>query len=229
MSPFHPTASPTVAVCNVHFTSTPDLDWRVAKNRGDVVEYEQRYRLHGQGGVLRTLGFLNREDAGTFLEALQRPGIPDLGPTRRNGTEKYGFGLNLEQAITSDIGVFGRYGWADGKTEAWAFTQIDRSLSGGLSIRGRLWKRRNDGIGIAAVRNYLSGDQRAFLAAGGMGFIVGDGRLNYRPETIVETYYAWQVNHMLTLSADYQHIANPAFNQDRGPVSVYSARVHLER
>jgi len=207
----------------------PNLDWRVAKNRGDVVEYEQRYRLRGQAGALRTLGFLNREDAGTFLQALQQPGIPDLSPTRRNGTIKYGFGLNLEQAITSDIGVFGRYGWADGKTEAWAFTQIDRSLSGGLSVRGRLWKRPNDHIGVGAVRNYLSGDQRAFLAAGGMGFIIGDGRLNYRPEAIVEAYYAWQVNHMLTLSADYQRIVNPAYNQDRGPVSVYSARVHLER
>ena len=207
----------------------PDLDWRVAKNRGDVVEYEQRYRLHGQAGALRTLGFLNRYDGGTFREALQQPGIPDLGPTHRNGTVKYGFGLNLEQAITPDLGLFGRYGWADGKTEAFEFTQIDRSLSGGLALRGRSWKRQKDVVGIAAVRNCLSGDQRSFLGAGGLGFIIGDGRINYHPESIVEAYYAWQAVRMLTLTLDYQFIANPAYNQDRGPVSVYSLRIHIER
>ena len=95
------------------------------------------------------------------------------------------FGLNLEQEITSDIGAFARYGWSDGKTEAWALTQIDRSLSGGVPVQGRLWKRPGDSVGVA-VRNSLSGDDRSFLAAGGMGFIIGDGRLNYRPETIAE-------------------------------------------
>jgi high affinity Mn2+ porin len=206
----------------------PTLDWRVAKNRGEVIEYEQRYRIAGQSGTIRTLGFLNREDGGTFLEALRQPGTPDVIATRRNGTAKYGFGLNLEQAITRDIGVFGRYGWADGKTEAWAFTQIDRSLSGGVSLAGRLWRRPKDSIGAGAVRNYLSGDQRAYLAAGGLGFIIGDGRIDYRPEAIVESYYAYQLNRMTTLSLDYQHIANPAYNHDRGPVSVYSLRVHIE-
>ncbi len=206
----------------------PTLDWRVARNRGEVVEYEQRYQIGGQRGALRTLGFLNKEDGGTFRAALKQPGTPDVVATRHNGTEKYGFGLNLEQAITPDIGVFGRYGWADGKTEAWAFTQIDRSLSGGLSLAGRLWRRSKDSIGAGGVRNYLSGDQRAYLAAGGLGFIIGDGRLNYRPESIMESYYAFQLNRIVKLSLDYQHIANPAYNHDRGPVSVYTLRVHIE-
>lgn len=205
------------------------LDWNVARNRGEVAECERRYRVGGQAGAIRALGFLNREDGGTFREALKQPGTPDVTATRCSGTAKYGFGLNLEQAVTKDIGVFGRYGWSDGKTEAWAFTQVDRSLSGGVSLAGRLWKRPKDSIGFGAVRNGLSGDQRAYLAAGGHGFIIGDGRLNYRPEATVESYYAFQLNRMTTLSLDYQRIANPAYNHDRGPVAVYSLRVHLEQ
>jgi len=207
----------------------PDLDTRVAKNRGAVAEWEQRYAPFGHAGALRVLGYLNREHAGTFREAFLPDGTLNLDATRRNGTKKYGFGINLEQEITRDIGVFGRYGWSDGKTEAWAFTQIDRSLSGGASIRGRLWKRGRDRIGIAAVQNRLSGDQRRFLAAGGLGFIIGDGRLNYRPESILETYYAWSALKQWTLTADYQHVANPAYNHDRGPLDVWSLRIHWER
>jgi len=91
-----------------------------------------------------------------------------------------------------DVGVFARYGWSDGKTESWAFTQIDRSISGGISLQGRLWKRKGDNLGVAAVRNYLTGDERRYLAAGGLDFLIGDGRLNYAPESIAEAYYAWQ-------------------------------------
>lgn len=206
----------------------PTFDTRIAKNRGEAVEWEGRYHAWQSEGTVRVLGFLNREDAGTFREALLQQGTPDLGPTRRSGAKKYGFGLNLEQAINSDIGVFGRYGWADGKTEAWAFTEIDRSASAGVSVRGRLWKRAADHIGVAAVRNYLSGDDRRFLAAGGMGFIIGDGRLNYAPETIQEAYYSWHATRQWTFTLDYQHIANPAYNRDRGPVSVGTLRVHWE-
>jgi high affinity Mn2+ porin len=153
-----------------------------------------------------------------------------LASTRRPGTKKYGFGLNVEQEITRDIGAFGRYGWSDGKTEAWAFTQIDRSASGGISIDGRLWKRKSDNIGIAGVRNYLSGDDRTFLADGGLGFIIGDGRLDhYRPEEIVEAYYAWHATKEWTVTGDFQHVRNPAYNADRGPVSVGTIRLHWER
>jgi high affinity Mn2+ porin len=211
------------------FANGPTFDTRIAKNRGEVAEWEQRYNPMARPGVLRLLGFLNRERAGTFRDAPLVNGVADLGPTRRPGTEKYGFGVNLEQEIAPDIGAFARYGWSDGKTEAWAFTQIDRSLSGGISIDGKLWKRKSDHIGIAAVRNYLSGDQRSFLAEGGLGFIIGDGRLNYAPESIAEAYYAWQVIRGWTLTLDYQRIVNPAYNRDRGSVSVGTLRVHWER
>jgi high affinity Mn2+ porin len=208
----------------------PAFDYRVTRNRGDMVEWERRHTPRGRFGAVRILGFDNHEDAGTYREAPRVNGIPDLGPTRRNGTQKYGFGVNLEQSITSAIGVFGRYGWNDGKTETWAFTEIDRSLSGGISINGKLWKRKRDQVGVAGVRNYISGDHRVFLAEGGMGFIIGDGRLDrYRPENIVEAYYAWQATKQWTITADLQHVGNPAYNADRGPVSVGTIRLHWER
>jgi high affinity Mn2+ porin len=207
----------------------PTFDTRVAKNRGMAVEWEKRYEPMGRAGALRMLGYLNRERAGAFRDAMLPNGTTDLASTRRPGAKKYGFGLNMEQEISRDIGAFGRYGWSDGKTEAWAFTQIDRSVSGGISLQGRLWKRNGDGIGVAAVRNYLSGDDRRFLAAGGIGFIIGDGRLNYAPESITEAYYAWHATRDWTFTFDYQRIVNPAYNRDRGPVSVGSLRVHWER
>lgn len=216
-------AEPTVA-------NGPRFDTRIDKNRGDTVEFERRYHPGGHSGALRVLAFANRARAGTFRDAMRTGATPDLASTRRNGTLKYGFGLNLEQSLTPDIGVFSRYGWSDGKTESWAFTQIDRSLSGGASIQGKLWKRPHDHIGVAGVRNYLSGDHRSFLAAGGLGFIIGDGRLvHYRPESILEAYYSWRVTKQFTLTGDLQHVGNPAYNHDRGPVSVLTLRVHWER
>jgi high affinity Mn2+ porin len=207
----------------------PTLDPRIGRNRGITFEYEHDHSIAGRAGALRILAFDNREDAGTYREAVHLATMdPDLGPTRRNGVAKYGFGLNFEQALSKDAGVFGRYGWNDGKTETWAFTEIDRSLSGGVSVTGRRWGRAHDTIGFAAARNYLSGDHRSFLEAGGYGFIIGDGRLNYAPEQIVEAYYAFQINRMWTVTADYQHIVNPAYNQDRGPLSAGTIRLHWE-
>ena len=207
----------------------PTLDTRIAKNRGEVAEWERRYSPKRRPGALRLLGYLNRERAGTFRNAPLVNGLPDLAPTRRPGTKKYGFGVNLEQEITPDFGVFARYGWSDGKSESWAFSQIDRSVSGGVSIQGRAWRRSGDTVGLAGVRNYLSGDQRSFLAGGGVGFIIGDGRLNYAPESIAEAYYAWSATKQWTFTLDYQRVVNPAYNRDRGPVSVDSLRVHWER
>jgi high affinity Mn2+ porin len=221
----------TAVVMEPTAANGPTLDFRVGENRGTAVEFEHDLHLGTQHGTIRILGFENQERAGSYREALldAKPGqTPDLDPTRRNGAKKYGFGLNFEQALSANAGVFGRYGWSDGKTESWAFTEIDRSLSGGLALRGRLWHRRNDSIGLGAARNYLSGDHRSYLAAGGLGFIIGDGRLNYRPEQIEEAYYALQVSKQWTVTVDYQRVANPAYNRDRGPVSVAGLRLHWE-
>jgi carbohydrate-selective porin OprB len=205
----------------------PHLDWNAAKNRGVTAEGEWRHNLAGRSGSVRLLACLNRANAGNFRQALLSS-PPDLVATRRNGTKKYGFGINFDQAITTDIGAFGRYGWNDGKTESFAFTQIDRTVTGGVDIAGKSWRRPADHADIAVVRNYLSRNQRTFLGAGGIGFIIGDGRLNYRPETILEAFYGWHATKQWTFTLDYQRIQNPAYNQDRGPVNIVSIRFHWE-
>lgn len=197
--------------------------------RGEyVVELETRYSLFGQPGKLRTIGWLNSAYSGSYRETLANPALNlDIAQTRR-GRIKYGYVLNLEQALTDDIGLFGRWSWNDGKTEIMAFTDIDASLSLGASIKGTHWGRPDDVVGIGGAVNALSKDHRDFIAAGGLGVLIGDGRLNYRTERILETYYAFALNKQLTFTADYQLIVNPAYNADRGPVSVFSGRLHGE-
>jgi high affinity Mn2+ porin len=141
---------------------------------------------------------------------------------------KYGFYANLEQQIAKDVGLFARASWNDGQNQILSFTDIDRSLSGGFSIKGGRWGRPDDTIGLGGAINGLSSGHRDFLAAGGLGLLIGDGRLNYRPEQILETYYAYSIDKNFTLTADYQLITNPAYNADRGPVSIFSGRLHGE-
>jgi high affinity Mn2+ porin len=144
------------------------------------------------------------------------------------GRIKYGYAFNLEQALTSDVGLFGRWSWNDGRNEIMAFTDIDASLSLGASNKGPRWGRPDDVIGIGGAVNTISRDHRDFLAAGGLGPLIGDGQLNYRPERILEAYYAFAIDKSLTFTADYQLITNPAYNADRGPVHVFSGRLHGE-
>ena len=141
---------------------------------------------------------------------------------------KYGYVFNVEQAITDDIGVFGRWNWNDGKTEIVVFTDIDASLAFGASIKGTSWGRPDDVIGIGGAFNTLSKDHRDFVAAGGFGMLIGDGQINYRQEKVLEVYYALALNKQIALTADYQSITNPAHNADRGPVSVFSGRLRGE-
>jgi high affinity Mn2+ porin len=146
----------------------------------------------------------------------------------RHTNLKYGFYANLEQQVVKDVGFFTRISWNDGQNEILSFTDIDRSLAGGLSIKGGFWGRPNDTVGIGGAVNGLSAAHRDYLAAGGLGLLIGDGRLNYRPEQIFETYYAYSLSKNLTVAADYQLFVNPAYNADRGPVSVFSGRLHGE-
>jgi high affinity Mn2+ porin len=193
-----------------------------------VLELETRYQLFSQPGKLRTIAWLNSANSGSYRETLNDPALNlDIALTRR-GRTKYGYVINLEQAIADDLGVFGRWSWNDGKTEIMAFTDIDASLSTGVSIKGAKWGRPDDVIGIAGAINSLSRDHRDFIAAGGLGVLIGDGALNYRRERIMETYYAYALSKAITLTADYQFITNPAYNADRGPVHVFSGRLHGE-
>jgi high affinity Mn2+ porin len=197
--------------------------------RGEyVVELETRYSLFSQPGKLRTIAWLNSAFSGSYRETLDNPALNlDITQTRR-GRIKYGYVINLEQALNDEVGLFARWSWNDGKTEIMAFTDIDASLSLGTSIKGAKWGRSDDVIGVGGAINALSRDHRDFLAAGGLGPLIGDGGLNYRLERILETYYAFALNKALTVTADYQFITNPAYNADRGPVHVFSGRLHGE-
>jgi high affinity Mn2+ porin len=205
-----------------------NFDMRVFQRGGYVLELETRYSLFSQPGKLRTIAWLNSAYSGSYRETLNNPAFMlDISQTRQ-GRIKYGYVFNVEQALTDDVGLFGRWSWNDGKTEIMAFTDIDASLAAGLSIKGNRWGRPDDVIGIGGAINALSKDHRDFIAAGGLGVLIGDGALNYRRERILETYYAFALNKQITLTADYQLITNPAYNADRGPVSVFSGRFHGE-
>lgn len=212
----------------------PSVDFRLFRHYGDQVEIEHAHELGGQPGKVRLLAFRNRARLARYAAAsdwlAQNPGAdPQAIMQVRDGERiKYGFGINAEQAITADLGVFLRAMHADGRTETYAFTEVDRSLATGLSLKGSAWGRGNDTVGLAWMRNGLSRERRDYLSQGGISFFIGDGGLSYRPENIVETYYSVQVNKQLWVSADYQRIDHPAYNADRGPVHIGGLRVHAE-
>ncbi len=209
-------------------SNSNNFDTRAFQRGEYVVELETRYSLFSQPGKLRTIAWVNSDFSGSYRETLDNPALNlDISQTRM-GRIKYGYVINLEQALSNDVGLFGRWSWNDGKNEIMAFTDIDLSLSFGTSIKGTRWGRPDDVIGIGGAINGLSRDHRDFIAAGGLGPLIGDGQLNYRPERILESYYAFALNKQLTLTADYQLITNPAYNADRGPVSVFSGRLHGE-
>jgi high affinity Mn2+ porin len=209
-------------------SNSNSFDTRVFERGTYVLELETRYSLFSQPGKLRTIAWLNSAFSGSYRETLDNPAFDlDIAQTRR-GRIKYGYVINLEQALSDEVGLFGRWSWNDGKTEIMAFTDIDASLSLGLSLKGAKWGRPDDVIGIGGAINALSRDHRDFIAAGGLGILIGDGQLNYRRERILETYYAYALNKQLTLTADYQLVTNPAYNADRGPVHIFSGRLHGE-
>jgi carbohydrate-selective porin OprB len=178
------------------------------------------------------MNYENHANAGTYAQALRQSDVtgevPDVTATRRNGTLKYGFGINAEQEITGEIGVFARLGWSDGKTESFAFTAIDRLATGGISVKGKRWHRPSDTVATEVTAAGISGIHALYLARGGHDFLIGDGRLQYGPETILESYYNAHVLPWLSATFDLQHVTNPAYNQDRGPVWIPSLRLHVE-
>ena len=205
-------------------------DAKIGKANTQTLEYERRYTISGNKGTLRVLGFRNNGKMGIYSQALaQSPVNPVVDTNLTYGKHKYGFGISADQYLSKDFGVFAKLSYNDGKTETWYFTEIDRSLSFGGVLKGTSWKRSDDELALAFVANGLSAPHRDYLAAGGYGFIIGDGKLNYGHELIAELYYkvnAYQKKVWLT--PDYQFIVNPAYNKDRGPVNVLSLRVHVE-
>ena len=196
-----------------------------------VTEFEHRYTFDNHPGVIRFLAFLNRADMFSYREAI--PLLQADGPgadltAARAYRLKYGFGLNWEQEIAKNVGLFSRLGWNDGKEQGWMFTDVGYTGSLGLSVKGESWNRPGDTFGLAGVMNGITHVEQEFFAAGGTGILAGDGNLNYGWEQALETYYDFQIWKHVNFTVDYQFIANPAFNRDRGPVSVIGARLHLE-
>jgi len=204
------------------------LDFALSRAHGDNAEFDYRYAVQEHPGKTTLSAYANHAHMGSYRETIDTPAFGMNITLSRKYRVKYGFGLNIEQELSRDVGVFLRLGWNDGRTETWAFTEIDRTASFGISLKGALWKRPEDTAGIAVAINGLSGDHADYLKAGGVGFIIGDGRLTYAPEQIVETYYLWMLLRRVGITADTQFINHPAYNADRGPVYVAGVRLHYE-
>jgi len=211
-----------------------NLDADIARARSENLELQASGKLLAhRAGTVRVLSYVNEADMGNYKEAIaafedHETATPNIIDTRRQGRHRYGFGLNFEQSITDDVGVFGRLGWSDGHNESWAYTEDDRELElGGFSM-GAPWHRKNDRAGAAFVANGITADHQHYLALGGLGFLLGDGALTYGPEKIFEAFYTAHVWRGFFVSADIQHVNNPGYNQARGPVTVPGLRLHVD-
>lgn len=206
-----------------------DMNWDVSKANSHTLEYTHYHKINHKEGVIRLLAFYTTANMGNYNQSIAlSPANPNIADTRKNGRHKMGVGINVEQSITDNLGGFLRASWNDGNNETWVFTEIDRSLSGGVVVNGKQWKRENDNLGIAYVVSGISQPHRDYLNAGGKGFMLGDGHLNYGCEQLGEVYYsAAFVNNQLYLSGAYQLLLNPGYNKDRhGPVNIFSIRFH---
>lgn len=196
-----------------------------------VGEIELRHQWQDHPGKIKLLAFVNRGRMANYIDAVELAertgGTPDVSLVRRYSSRP-GLSLNVEQEISSDAGLFARASLNDGSKEAYEFTEVNRSVSAGGTLKGTRWGRPDDTFGVAAVVNALSNAARDYFAAGGLGILIGDGQLNYGREKIIETFYSLRLNPHTTLSANYQHAQNPAYNKDRGPVSIYGMRLHAE-
>ncbi len=212
----------------------PNLDADVARARAENIELELRPKLlKNKDTTVRLLSYVNHANMGDYEEAVQLyldhvTATPDIIATRKQGTVKYGFGLNFEQEVSSDVWAFGRLGWADGEKESFAYTECESALLFGTYVKGTRWHRTLDRVGAAFVSSGISRAHQAYLADGGLGFLLGDGGLTYGRETIEEAFYTAHVWRGLFFGFDLQHINNPGYNQVRGPVTVPGLRAHLE-
>jgi high affinity Mn2+ porin len=210
------------------------LDWDIRRARSENIELEVHPRVFaGRATAVRLLSYVNHANMGNYRQAVSlflagktpRPIIED---TRVQGTIKYGFGVNLEQHITDRWRAFGRFGWNEGAHESFAYTEVNQTFSFGSDYRGDQWKRSHDRVGVTFVTNAISKDHQEYLRLGGLGFLLGDGSLNYGRENIVEGYYTVHFWRGIYSSFDVQHIQDPGYNRDRGPVWAPGFRIHVE-
>jgi high affinity Mn2+ porin len=197
-----------------------------------VAEVEERHRLWGRDGKLEITGFVSRGRMGSFSDAIrlaEATGQPaDIAAVRRY-QGRAGLSFNLEQDVTEDLGVFAHGGVDDGTKESYEYTDIDRTIAVGASLKGRRWSRPDDTVALALVANGISSVHEAFLNAGGLGILVGDGKLPHPgTEAILEAYYDLPLVKAAHVTFDYQFVDNPAYNEDRGPVSIFAVRLHAQ-
>ena len=196
-----------------------------------LAEIERRYEFAGRQGKARLLVFDNRARMGSYADATALAAgtgtTPDLALVRRKQSRS-GIALNVEQEVVPGVGAFVRASRNDGAKEAYEFTEINRSIAAGTSIKGARWGRAEDEVGLAAARNHLSSQAQAYFAAGGIGILIGDGALRYGDENIVEAYYSIAVRKQVAVTLDAQRIVHPAYNRDRGPVTIFGVRTHVE-
>jgi len=211
-----------------------DLVWRPWQVHAENWEYEWRHGLiPKKAGVVRVLAFSNSANMGIYRQSIAQfddhlVPTPEITNHPWHITRKYGFGLNIEQQLGKGFTAFGRFGWNNGKTESFAYTEVDQTFEGGLAANGALWHRRQDRAGVAFVSNGICKDHQIYLADGGLGFLLGDGGLSYGREDIIESYYTVHVWRGIYVAPDLQHINNPGYNRDRGPALAGSFRLHLE-
>jgi len=211
-----------------------DLVWRPWQVHAENWEFELRHGVvPKKSGVVRVLAYTNYANMGIYRDAVAQfqEGLvpaPEITNHPWHITRKYGFGVNLEQNLTRNLTAFARSGWDNGKTESFAYTEIDLTFAGGVGMNGAKWRRKQDRAGIAFVSNGIKKDHQNYLADGGYGFLLGDGRLNYGRENIVESYYTAHVWRGIYLAPLLQYIVNPGYNRDRGPVVVPGLRLHIE-
>jgi hypothetical protein len=210
------------------------LDADLSRAHAENIEFE----LHGtvfrhREGIVRFLTFVNHANMGSYREAVRNflRGLtprPDITAHPLQTTVKYGFGVNFEQPLNAWMGIFGRWGWNEGRHESFAYTEVDETAEIGVGANGQRWHRKFDRAGIVFVSNGISRDHQEYLMLGGSGFLLGDGRLNYGRENIIETYYTLHAWRGIYPSFGLQHINNPGYNRDRGPVIVPTLRLHVE-
>jgi high affinity Mn2+ porin len=211
-----------------------NLVWKPWQAHAENFEYELRHGfIPKKSGVVRLLAYTNYANMGIYRDAVANfeaglTPIPEITDHPWHITRKYGFGINLEQNLLPNLTAFARFGWDNGKTESFAYTEVDQTFAEGLGANGAWWHRKQDRAGIAFVSNAIKKDHQTYLADGGLGFLLGDGALNYGRENIVESYYTVHAWRGIYLAPGLQHIVDPGYNRDRGPVLVPSFRGHVE-
>ena len=210
-----------------------DLVWKPWQVHAENFEYELRHGvIPKRAGVVRLLAYTNSANMGIYrdqvIAAADAGTTPDITAHPWHITRKYGFGINLEQNLTQYLTAYARFGWDNGKTESFAYTEVDQTFNQGLGVKGAWWHRKQDRAGIAFVSNAIKKDHQNYLAAGGLGFLLGDGHLTYGRENILETYYTAHAWRGIYVAPGFQRIVDPGYNRDRGPVLVPSFRAHVE-